>query len=61
VTGIGTAGGALGGMLMQEAAGYVLEWTHGYTPLFIFGGLAYVVAWMVVQSLEPKLKPVELR
>jgi ACS family hexuronate transporter-like MFS transporter len=60
VTGIGTAGGALGGILMQEITGYVVEWTHGYTPLFIFGGVAYVVAWVVVQSLEPKLEPVEL-
>ena len=60
IVGIGTAGGAIGGVLIQVATGYIVQWTHSYVPLFIFGGTAYLIALAIVQALTPKLTPVEL-
>jgi len=60
VVGIGSTGGAIGGVLIQIVTGYVVQWTHSYIPAFIFGGLAYLTALAIVQSLAPKLNPVDL-
>ena len=54
VTGIGTMAGAIGGIFVAKAAGWILESTGSYTLLFIMSGFAYVVAWSVVQLLMPK-------
>jgi MFS transporter, ACS family, hexuronate transporter len=60
VVGIGGAAGGLGGVLVQKAAGYVVTWTHSYLLMFLFCGLAYVVALAVIQLLVPKLEPAQL-
>lgn len=60
VVGIGGAAGALGGVLVQKAAGYVKAWTDGYFPMFLFCGLAYILALAIIQALSPKLAPARL-
>jgi len=60
VVGIGGAAGGLGGVLVQKAAGYVVTWTNSYFLMFLFCGLAYVVALAVIQLLAPKLAPAKL-
>ncbi len=60
IVGIGATGGAIGGVLIQVITGYVVQLTHSYLPIFIFGGSAYVLALLIVQRLAPKLNPVEL-
>lgn len=67
VTGIGGMAGAFGGILIAWAAGLLLKhFTElgkielGYGILFIVCGLAYVLAWILMHFLVPKMKRVEL-
>jgi ACS family hexuronate transporter-like MFS transporter len=60
VVGIGGTFGALASVLLQIATGYIVELTHSYLPLFIFGGCAYLIALAIFQSLSPKLEPARL-
>lgn len=60
VTGIGGMMGSVGGMIMARGVGVVLQRTGSYRiPLFI-AGFAYLVAFLCVQLLAPKLDPVVL-
>ena len=61
VIGIGGMLGAVGGMGVAIAVGYLLQATGGnYVPLFLIAGLAYVFAFLVVTSLNPRLLPAVL-
>ena len=67
VTGIGGMAGAFGGMLIAWAAGQLLqhykglgEIEIGYYILFIICGSAYLLAWLLMHFLVPRLKPIEL-
>jgi ACS family hexuronate transporter-like MFS transporter len=60
VVGLGGMGGAVGGMYMATAAGLLLHWTGSYHALFVVAGSAYLAALLVVHSLAPRLKPVDL-
>jgi ACS family hexuronate transporter-like MFS transporter len=60
VVGIGGTMGAGASVLLQIATGYIVELTHTYLPLFIFGGCAYLIALAIFQSLSPKLEPARL-
>jgi ACS family hexuronate transporter-like MFS transporter len=57
VVGIGGMAGAVGGLLIAKAAGYVLQFTGSYLPLFITAGSAYLVALLIFQLLAPRLEP----
>jgi ACS family hexuronate transporter-like MFS transporter len=66
VTGIGGMAGALGGILVAQAAGLLLKHftvlgriEAGYSMLFIYCGVAYVGAWIVMHFLVPSMKRVE--
>jgi len=63
VVGFGTMAGAISGMLIAKAVGYILQRTGSYVPIFVMAGLAYLVAFGFVQVMAPGLKParVELR
>jgi ACS family hexuronate transporter-like MFS transporter len=52
VIGIGGMAGAVGGIVLAEAAGHVLEYTGSYLPLFGVCASAYLVAWAVVRVLR---------
>jgi ACS family hexuronate transporter-like MFS transporter len=67
VTGIGGMAGALGGILIAWAAGRLLEHYKGigeieigYYILFIICGSAYLLAWLLMHILVPRMKPINL-
>jgi ACS family hexuronate transporter-like MFS transporter len=67
VTGIGGFAGAIGGMLVAILAGNILEFWEGkgnievgYSTLFIISGSAYIVAWILINLIAPKMKRVDL-
>jgi ACS family hexuronate transporter-like MFS transporter len=60
VVGIGGTMGAIGGVLLQLAAGYIVEWTHSYLPMFIIAGTMYLLALLIVQTLAPRLEQAQL-
>ena len=60
VVGIGGTMGAAASVLIQIATGYIVELTHSYLPLFIFGGCAYLIALGIFQKLSPRLAPAQL-
>ena len=59
---IGFAGmaGAVGGMLIATATGYLLQWTGSYWALFAMAGSAYLVALAAIQLLVPRMQPAEV-
>ncbi len=65
VTGIGGMAGGLGGVLINSGAGRIFDHfkaagdvTQGYTILFVFCALAYLIAWAVMKILVPRFKPI---
>ena len=60
VTGIGGAAGAVGGFIIANTVGHVLQRTGSYgIPLFI-AGIAYIVALALIHILSPRLEPASL-
>ena len=57
VVGFGGMAGAIGGMFISKAVGYILQWTGSYLPVFIIAGSAYLVAFLIIHLLAPKLDP----
>jgi hypothetical protein len=61
VVGLGSTGGAIGGMFMTLIAGGVLQWTNSYTPLFVIAGVMHVLAWGAILLLAGrKFAPADL-
>jgi ACS family hexuronate transporter-like MFS transporter len=58
VVGFGGMAGAVGGMILSSAAGYILELTGSYLSLFVLAGSIYLVTLVIVQLLVPKMEPV---
>jgi ACS family hexuronate transporter-like MFS transporter len=58
VTGIGGMAGAVGGALMVNYAGYILQLTHSYATLFAIAASAYLVALLILITLAPGLRRV---
>jgi ACS family hexuronate transporter-like MFS transporter len=58
VTGIGGTAGAIGGVLLSLSAGFILEWTGHYWPIFAMAASAYLIAWLVIFSTVPRLDQV---
>jgi MFS transporter, ACS family, hexuronate transporter len=54
VTGIGGMAGSVGGMAFSASAGYILQTTGSYVTLFAMAALTYLVAFGIIQSLQPK-------
>ena len=58
VVGIGAFTGAMGGVLFQRLVGRLLDANGGsYTPIFVYCGTAYLVAWAIIHGLAPRLEP----
>jgi ACS family hexuronate transporter-like MFS transporter len=67
VVGIGGMAGSVGGMLFPLLVGNVLEYfkeagnkTAGYNIIFIICGFAYLLAWLVMHWLAPRMERVTL-
>jgi len=67
VVGIGSMAGALGGVFFPGLIGYILDTNKaaghlltGYNIIFLICGCAYLLAWIIMHFLSPKMKKVEL-
>ena len=60
VVGVGGFAGAVGGMLIADAVGHILQWTHSYVVPFLIAGSAYLVALLVLHLLAPQLQVVNI-
>jgi ACS family hexuronate transporter-like MFS transporter len=60
VIGIGGMAGAIGGVLMQLATGYVVKITNSYVPLFVVACSAYALALIIIHGITPKLAPARI-
>jgi ACS family hexuronate transporter-like MFS transporter len=59
VAGIGGMAGAVGGMLIAEIVGHVLQWTGSYMIPFLIAGSAYLIALLLIHTLSPNLAPAQ--
>ncbi|HXO33255.1 MAG TPA: MFS transporter [Candidatus Acidoferrales bacterium] len=60
VVGIGGMAGAIGGMLIAEIVGHVLQWTGSYMVPFFIAASAYLIALLFIHLLSPKLLPARI-
>ena len=61
VVGLGGCGGAIGGMLVAKLVGWWLDFSgKSYGTLFVVAGLMYLLAFVVIQLIVPRLDPVEV-
>jgi len=60
VVGIGGMAGAVGGMLIAQIVGHVLQWTNSYMIPFFIAASAYLVALLLINALSPKLEPAQI-
>jgi len=60
VVGIGGMAGAVGGMLIAEIVGHLLQWTGSYMIPFFMAASAYLIALLLIQLLSPKLTPARI-
>ena len=67
VTGLGGMAGALGGILIAWFAGVLFEHYKllgkieiGYYIMFFICGSAYLIAWLIMHALTPKMKEVDI-
>lgn len=65
VTGIGGMAGGLGGVLVTKVGGALFDHYEklghiqtGYTIMFSFCAIAYLLAWIIMKALVPKYKPI---
>jgi ACS family hexuronate transporter-like MFS transporter len=59
VTGIGTAAGGVGGVIVQKLAGYLTDVFKNhpqtaYLIMFVVCALSYLIAWAVMKALVPR-------
>ena len=57
VVGIGGMAGSLGGMALSLIVGEVLQRTGRYDALWVVAGSAYLVTWVIIHLLTPRLAP----
>ena len=60
VVGIGGMAGAIGGMLIANLVGHLLQWTGSYMVPFLIAGSVYLLALGFVHLLAPKLEPARI-
>jgi MFS transporter, ACS family, hexuronate transporter len=60
VVGIGGMAGAIGGMLIAQVVGHVLQWTGSYMIPFFIAASAYLLALLLIHALSPELEPAHL-
>ena len=60
VVGLGGFAGAVGGMLIADGVGHILQWTHSYVVPFLIAGCAYLLALLVLHLLAPRLQAVQI-
>ncbi len=65
VVGIGGMAGGIGGVIISKVGGALFDHyaalghvQTGYTIMFVFCAIAYLLAWIIMKSLVPKYKPI---
>ncbi len=65
IVGIGGMAGGIGGVIVSKSGGALFDHykalghvTTGYTIMFAFCAVAYLIAWTVMKILVPKYKPI---
>jgi ACS family hexuronate transporter-like MFS transporter len=61
VVGLGGTFGAIGGMFIATAAGFILEYTGSYMILFIIAGSLYLTALFIINLIVPEIKEIEFK
>jgi ACS family hexuronate transporter-like MFS transporter len=56
VVGIGGMLGAIGGVLIAEIVGHVLEWTGSHMTPFFIAASAYPIALLLIHTLQPEAR-----
>ena len=59
VVGLGGMIGAITSMALAESAGFILQTTGSYWPLFAIAASAYLVALAIMHAVLPDMKPAE--
>jgi ACS family hexuronate transporter-like MFS transporter len=58
VAGLGGTFGYVGAALFSTFTGYLLKWTNkNYSILFIIAGSGYLLSWLIIHALMPRLEP----
>jgi len=60
VAGFVGLGGALGGVVLGQLAGYLLDHGFSYTPVLVIAGSLHVAAFMVILATVRTLQPLDL-
>jgi ACS family hexuronate transporter-like MFS transporter len=60
VVGIGGAAGGVGGFVIANTVGHVLQNTGSYTVPFLIASSAYLVALLLIHLLSPQLTPARI-
>ncbi|HUE36146.1 MAG TPA: MFS transporter [Candidatus Acidoferrum sp.] len=63
VTGIGTAAGGIGGVIVQKIAGHLTDHFKAtpqtaYLIMFVICALSYMIAWLIMKALVPRHQPI---
>jgi ACS family hexuronate transporter-like MFS transporter len=58
--GFGGMAGAIGGMFVSTAVGWLLQTTGSYALLFLLAGTAYLLSLGTIHLLAPKLEPIKI-
>jgi MFS transporter, ACS family, hexuronate transporter len=57
VAGLVGFGGAMGGIVFGEIAGYLLDRGFGYGVVFAIAGMLHVVAFLIILAAVPTIEP----
>lgn len=60
VVGLGGMAGAIGGMFIGTATGFILQFTGSYMILFVIAGSSYLLALTVFSFLVPTIDTIDM-
>ena len=60
IAGLVGFGGAMGGIVFGELAGYLLDRGFGYSTVFALAGLLHVAAFLIILAFIPSVEPLHL-
>ena len=60
VVGLGGTFGAIGGMLIATATGFILEFTGSYLPIFVIAGSLYLIALLIINLIVPQIEEADM-
>lgn len=60
VVGLGGFARGVGGMLIADAVGHILRWTHSNVLPLVIAGSAYLIALLILHVFGPKLVPLQV-